>query len=180
VSPGRVVLIGFMGSGKTTVGRILAGRLGWDFIDTDALVESRAGARIAELWRSRGERAFRDMESGVIAELASRVKIVVATGGGAPAQTGNRDFFTDEETAVFRLRVTLASALKRTHHDSGRPLLAQEPGAIDALYDARQSLYDRLGIPVETEQMSPAEVAEQIITLLRDPTRSAPPGDSAS
>jgi shikimate kinase len=180
VSPGTVILIGFMGSGKTTVGRILAGRLGWDFIDTDSLVESRAGVRIADLWSSQGERAFRDMESSVIAGLASRRRIVVASGGGAPAQEANRDFFAKEGTSVFHLRVGLASALHRTRSDTGRPLLAQEQGAIRTLYDARQSLYERLGIPVETEQRSPREIAEQIMMLLQAPTRSAPPGDSAS
>ena len=171
MSPGRVVLIGFMGSGKTTVGRILAERLGWQFVDTDSLVESRAGTRIAEIFRTVGESAFRELESGVITELASRGSLVVATGGGAPAQPGNRSFFSREGSSVFHLKVSLFSALQRTQNDSGRPLLAQNQRAISALYDSRVPLYDEMGIPVDTEGRSPAEVAGQIMMLLGNPRR---------
>ena len=171
MSPGRVVLIGFMGSGKTTVGRILASRLGWAFIDTDTLVEERAGARIAEIFRTQGEDAFRELESMVIAELAPRGKIVVATGGGAPAQQANRAFFEQQSAAVFHLRVSLASALRRTGGNPARPLLSQDQAAISALYESRRTLYDALGVPVETEGLSPAAVAEQVMMLLKSPTR---------
>jgi shikimate kinase len=171
VSPGRVVLIGFMGSGKTTVGRILAERLGWDFIDTDALVEARAGARIAELFRTGGEGTFREWESRAIAELTPRSSIVVATGGGAPTQPANRGFFSPEVSSVFHLRVSLAVALQRTRSGFGRPLLAQKQSAISALYQVRQPFYNELGIPVDTEGKSPAEVAGRIMTLLGHPSR---------
>ena len=86
--PQRIALIGFMGAGKTTVGAILAARLGWDFVDTDALIEVRAGAPVAAIFRERGEQAFRDLEADVLAELAQRQRAVIATGGGAPAQEG--------------------------------------------------------------------------------------------
>jgi shikimate kinase len=171
VSPGNVVLIGFMGSGKTTVGRILAQRLGWDFIDTDALVESRAEARIAEIFRSKGERAFRESEKRVLAELGTRSGLIVATGGGAPAQIDNRTFFSKESSAVFHLRVSLETALQRTRNESPRPLLMQTKQAIHALYESRLPLYEELGIPVETEGRSAAEVAEQIMKLLGSPSR---------
>jgi shikimate kinase len=171
VRPEKVVLIGFMGSGKTSVGRVLAERLKWDFIDTDSLVETRAGERIAQIFDSEGEKAFREWESRVIAELAPRLRLVVATGGGAPAQPANRGFFTRAGSAVFHLKVPLAVALRRTGKDTRRPLLSQDQGAVRDLYDSRLPLYDALGVPVETEGKSPAEVAEQIMMLIENPSR---------
>jgi shikimate kinase len=175
--PDRIVLIGFMGSGKTTVGRILAGRLGWDLVDTDELVVRRAGAPIGRIFTERGEAWFRDLEAEVLAGLAGRRSIVVSTGGGAPARACNRGFFT-ERAATFHLRVSLETALERTRGDAARPLLQRPPDEVRRLYEARAAVYDELGRAVETEGASPLEIAERILALLTDPTGIATAGDA--
>ena len=171
MKPKRIVLIGFMGAGKSSVGRIVAERLGWDFVDTDAFVEARAGARIAEIFRTSGEATFREWESRVIGELAARTRIVVATGGGAPTQPSLRSFFAGQDSTVVHLRVSLADALQRTGNHAGRPLLSQSEDAIRALYQGRQAIYEELGMPVETDGKTPLETAEQIMLLLGNPSR---------
>lgn len=172
----RIILIGFMGSGKTSVGRVLASRLGWDLVDTDALVEARAGATVADIFRDRGEPSFRELESEVLASLGGRTRVVIATGGGAPAQARNRDFFGGP--AVFHLRVSLGSALQRARGNRDRPLLSRGESAVRALYEERQPIYDSLGTGIETDGRDASAVAEEILRLLRDPTASRKPADS--
>lgn len=87
----RIFLIGYRGTGKSTVGRLLAARLGWPFADADVELEARAGRPIAEFFRDAGEPAFRDLESLVLADLADRSPIVVATGGGVILRPANRE-----------------------------------------------------------------------------------------
>jgi len=168
--PPRIALIGFMGAGKTTVGRILARRLDYDFVDTDDIIVQRAGAPIAEIFRTRGEAAFRRLETGALLSLAGRTRAVIAAGGGAPAQEANRQFFA-YPAVTFHLRVSLPNARGRTRNPRGdvRPLLSQGEEAVHRLYDARLAIYEELGQPVETDDRTPAEVAELIIRLLGDP-----------
>jgi shikimate kinase len=171
VTPDRVALIGFMGSGKTTVGRILARRLGWEFVDTDALVESRARATVSRIFAERGEPAFRTLESAALAECAGRARVVVATGGGAPAQEANRAFFRG--AAVFHLRASLEAARARTRGGDERPLLRRDPREIKQLFDERRALYESLGAGVDTDGRTPDEVAAEILERLRDPRGTA-------
>jgi shikimate kinase len=89
VSP--IFLIGYRGTGKTSVGRVLAGRLGWEFADADAELEARAGRTIADVFRLEGEAGFRDREAAVLADLAARSNHVIATGGGVVLRPANRD-----------------------------------------------------------------------------------------
>lgn len=168
MTPRRIVLIGFMGSGKTTVGRIVAERLGWEFVDTDACVEERAGTPISRIFREQGEKAFRDAEALVLEECGTRARLVVATGGGAPAQARNRGFFSTG--AIFHLKTSLATARERTRGDTARPLLQQEEDAVRVLYDGRQAFYDELGIPVDTDGRTPLDVADEILGLFRNPS----------
>jgi shikimate kinase len=175
--PDRIIIIGFMGSGKSTVGRILAERLGFELVDTDALLEERAGAPIARIFRERGEPAFRDMESEVLAGLTQRSRTVIATGGGAPAQPRNKAFFSSKD-AIFHLRVSLSAARERTGRDADRPLLAQDEAAVRQLYQGRQPVYEELGESVDTDGKTPAAVAEEIIGLLGNPRKHHPSGES--
>jgi len=165
VSPDRLILIGFMGSGKTTVGKILATRLGWELVDTDELVEARTGEPVRQIFRDHGERAFRDREAEALASLAQKRRIVVATGGGAPAQPRNLPFFSGR-AAVFHLRVSLQTVRQRTHGDAGRPLLSLSENALRALYESRQPVYDSMGAPVETDGRTPEEVAQDILRMI--------------
>jgi shikimate kinase len=173
----RIVLIGFMGAGKSTVGPILAARLHYDWVDTDALIEKKAGAPVAGIFRDRGEAAFRALEAEALADLAQRTGIVVATGGGAPAQERNREFFT-RGARVFHLRVSLRSARERTGADTSRPLLSRGDAEVLRLYEERARIYEAMGTAVETDGRSPDAVAEQIIALLANPTGNPLPADN--
>jgi shikimate kinase len=165
LKPQRIVLIGFMGSGKSTVGKILAARLGWDFVDTDEVVQERTGAPVTRIFEELGERAFREKEAHALASLEQRTRLVIATGGGAPAQPRNARFFSGS-VSIFHLRVSLETVRERTRGNKGRPLLALSESALRSLYDSRQPVYNALGSPVETEGKEPAEVAEEILRLL--------------
>jgi shikimate kinase len=178
--PERVILIGFMGSGKTSVGRLLASRLGWDFVDTDAEIETRVGARVTEIFRSRGEAAFRDLEAGILASLRDREGVVIATGGGAPTQRANAAFFSSPHAAVFYLQVSLETALQRTGENRDRPLLARGKDAVRALYEGRLALYQSLGSAVRTDGRTPDVIAAEILELLRSPRETKAPGGSGS
>jgi shikimate kinase len=173
----RVALVGFMGSGKSTVGRILAERLGFALVDTDSEIESRSGESIETIFRDRGEAAFRDLESEVLASLAGTSRIVIAAGGGAPARERNRDFFA-RSARTFYLWVSFETARERVKRGPIRPLLSRGEAAAKALYEERLPLYESAGTRVETEGRTAAEVADEIVTLLGNPTPNRTPGES--
>jgi shikimate kinase len=185
--PPRIVLIGFMGSGKSTVGRILARRLGYRFADTDDLVVHAAGRSIEEIFADEGEPAFRDREAAVLQELADRERIVVATGGGAPLQAQNA-WFLEPPAAVFHLRVSLDAARERARGGAAdgpasrrapaRPLMDRADNEVRALFEKRAPLYEARGTRVETDGRSPLEVALEIRSLLAGPRTSRGPAGS--
>jgi shikimate kinase len=166
--PRLIALIGFMGAGKTTVGRILADELGYEFVDTDDLIVAGAGAPISEIFRQEGEPSFRRRETEALHSLARRSRTVIAAGGGAPAQESNRDFFRTR-ARTFHLRVSMENARGRAQAPGApvRPLLSQEETAVRQLYAYRRSVYEALGQPVETDGRSPQEVAAEIVRLLK-------------
>jgi shikimate kinase len=174
VDADRIILIGFMGSGKTSVGRVLAARLGWELVDTDALVETRAGALVADVFREKGEAAFRELEAEALASLRGRRNLVIATGGGAPTQARNRDFFVGQ--GVFHLRVSLENVLQRTRGDRERPLLSQGEEAVRALYESRRPVYESMGTGVDTDGRDPAAIAGEILRLLNPTPYRKPAG----
>jgi shikimate kinase len=162
----RVALIGFMGSGKSTVGALLARRLAWEFVDVDALIEAGAGATIADLFSARGEEHFRSLESAGLRGLAGRAGLVVAVGGGAPLGGQNRWFFTAPVTAVFHLHVPLERALARAGDGRSRPMLARGADEVRRLYEERLPRYRELGIEIATDGVTADEVAGRIVERL--------------
>jgi shikimate kinase len=164
--PPRIALIGFMGSGKSTVGSLLAKRIGYGFIDLDDVVEKRAGMSIEDIFRTAGEDIFRSLESQCLSELGGKNGIVVATGGGTPLGTGNRDFF-QRSAATFFLEVPFETALKRTGADGPvRPLLARGEESIRRLYESRLPVYRSLGRTIPTEGKTPMEIVGRIVDEL--------------
>ena len=163
--PARVALIGFMGCGKTTVGRLLAARLGYAFLDLDQWLERRRGRSIRQIFQESGEEAFRDLESSALRDLASRRSVVIAAGGGAPVRDVNRPFF--REASTFYLEISFQEFLRRTTASQDRPLLGRPPEELAALFASRLPVYRETGERVLSEGRTPAQVTEEILERLR-------------
>ncbi len=118
-----IFLVGFMGSGKSTVGQSLAGRLGYSFIDMDARLEGEQGMTINEIFEKLGEKAFRDMENNLLKEMVSLQDTVISTGGGLPCTGNNMDLINRKGVSIY-LRMDPAALLNRlSRGKSRRPLI---------------------------------------------------------
>lgn len=161
----RVVLIGFMGAGKSTVGRLLAGALGWDFVDLDEVVEETAGSTVAEVIRNQGLERFRELEAEAGRDALRRRRVVVAVGGGWAAEPGHMDMLDGSSLAVW-LKVSPETAVARLGTAlHSRPLLNVEQPieAARGLLRARAAHYSRCGITIDTERRSPEQVVREIL-----------------
>ncbi|WP_432549496.1 shikimate kinase [Kineococcus esterisolvens] len=155
-----IVLVGFMGTGKTTVGRLLAEHLRLPFTDTDHVVEARAGRPVPEVFRTDGEEAFRDMEQAAVADVLAGEEAVVSLGGGACGRAATRERLRAH--TVVHLRVSLEQTRARTAGDTTRPVL-QRPD-LPALHAARQRLYDEVAtVAVPTDGRTAEEVARDVL-----------------
>lgn len=156
-----------MGSGKTSVGWELARRLGWEFVDTDALVERKAGRSIAEIFAQEGEKTFRLLESEAVREAASRRRAVIATGGGAVLSPENVGVLRANGVLVF-LHATADVLYKRVCHETHRPLLrVSDPvKRIRELLEARLPFYAQADVVVETDGRTVREVADEVLRHL--------------
>jgi shikimate kinase len=162
-----LVLIGMMGSGKTTVGRELAGRLGWAFLDSDAMVEASTGSTVAELFAERGEDGFRSEETRVLVEaMGATPPAVVAAAGGAVLSRDNRALLTAGGTVVW-LRADPSTLAGRLGSGAGRPLLGDEPAARLVELDAvRRPLYEEVAdVVVDVDDLDPSRVVDRILAL---------------
>jgi shikimate kinase len=165
----RVFLVGFMGAGKSTVGRLLARRLGTDFIDLDEEIERRAGMSISEVFATRGEQGFRGLEAETLAEVADGPAAIVACGGGCVARDESRALLANAGTAVVYLEVTAEEALARVGDTSDRPLLAvgDAPEAARTLLAARKALYGAVAdVVVDTAGLTAEQVADAVVAAL--------------
>ncbi len=133
----NIVLCGFMGCGKTTVGKIIAKRLDGDFIDTDSLIEKEEGKKIADIFAESGEEYFRECEHKACAKLAKGDKAIIATGGGAMTFERNAKLFADGAVIIF-IDADYSTIMRRIGKDAGRPLLK---GDSKALFDKRRPFY---------------------------------------
>ena len=157
----NIILSGFMGCGKTTIGKIIAQKLNLDFIDTDKLIEEREGRRIREIFDTDGEGYFRDKEHEICAELSREDNKVIATGGGALTFDRNKEVLSKSGRIIF-IDVDLDTIIKRIGNDSRRPLLNSETRA---LFDRRNPIYKKncdFTITVRGD-VSAREIADNII-----------------
>jgi len=159
--PSRIVLIGFMGCGKTSVGRALAALLGWRFVDLDGLIERRTGHSIAEIFRERGEAAFREEELAAAIEASHDERTVVAAGGGAFAQTETRRILSRDAATVF-LECDLEVLLARIPADGRRPLAGNRE-TMRRLYADREPAYRLADRVVDATRAAPRELATEIV-----------------
>ena len=169
-------LVGMMGSGKTSTGRPLAERLGYGFVDADAVIEQAAGCSIPEIFDRDGEAGFRSLESQVLSAISQRHSLVVATGGGVVTQPENWGLL--HSGIVIWLDVVPEQLLQRLNADSTvRPLLqtADPEAALNALLKERRPLYAEADLTVVINDETPEAVADGILqlvpSLLKDPTQ---------
>ncbi|MDQ3878700.1 MAG: 3-dehydroquinate synthase [Actinomycetota bacterium] len=168
-----IVLIGFMGAGKSTVGTALAARLGQPFVDTDSLIEEREGRPIAELFAAEGEGHFRALERDVVLEVLADGSGIAALGGGSVTHPEVRTVLAGHE--VVYLSVELDEALRRLSGDATRPLL-QKTDELPVLHQYRRSLYEEVAtVTIATDGRSVAECADEIAGILATQRRSAAP-----
>lgn len=188
-SPQRIFLIGYRGTGKTTVGRLLAARLGWAFTDADDHTEATAGRTIADIFAAEGEAGFRDRESATLAELARRDRHVVSTGGGVVLRPANRELLragfvvwlaADPHTIWARLQTDPTTAARR-------PKLTAAGGVeeVRQLVAAREPLYrEAAAVRIPTDTLSPEAVADAILSAWNGrstcPSSSGAPSSSSS
>jgi shikimate kinase len=164
----NLVLIGYRGTGKTTVARLLARQLSWDWVDSDVEVELRAGRSIAAIFADSGEATFRDLESAVLGELLERPDTVIAAGGGAVVRPENRHLLA-KAGAVAWLTARVETILTRIAADtataSQRPnLLSGGESEVRQLLAERMPLYSSCAtVEVTTDERSPADVAAEIL-----------------
>ena len=164
-----LILTGFMGSGKSTVGKIVAKRLGYRFVDLDAEIVTAAGCTINDIFTRNGEQYFRTLESTRLEQVLSAGEgSVIATGGGAVISVRNRTLMRSLGTVV-NLKVTLGQVLVRLKGSSDRPLLAGEDAANRAatLMSDREQFYADADIRIDTDGKSVEDVAAEILCRLK-------------
>jgi shikimate kinase len=167
--PRRVLLIGMMGAGKSTTGRLLAERLGWPYLDSDDEIERRTGRTVPEIWKADGEAAFRAEETRVLAEaVASEGPAVIAVAGGAVLDPDNRARIRGAGLVVW-LRADVAVLAARVGSGAGRPLLDGGPAAaLERLFTERAPLYHELSdLVFDVDRLFPPQVVDRIVTALR-------------
>ena len=166
----NIFLVGMMGVGKTTVARLLAGRLNRPFIDSDQELEARCGVKVPVIFEIEGEEGFRAREAAVLDELTARSGIVLATGGGAVLRQENRERLGARGVVVY-LRAQPRDLHMRTRHDKNRPLLAtaDPQKRLEELYEQRDPLYREVAdLVVDTGRQGVQVLLKQILSTLAE------------
>lgn len=166
--PLSIIFVGLPGSGKTTIGRQLARRLGLPFVDSDHVIEHRLGCSIREFFAREGEETFRDVEQQVLDDLTRTHEGVIATGGGAVLRENNRRHLHDRGQVIY-LRSTPEDVFRRVRHDTVRPLLQVEDPLqrLRSLFEVRDPLYrEAAHFVIETGRPSVATLVNMIVMQL--------------
>jgi shikimate kinase len=164
----NIILIGFMGTGKTTVGMILAERLNCPFADSDALIEARANLSISDIFKSYGEKYFRILENEVIRNIINIGRMVIATGGGAVLNPENFKIIK-ENGIVIALDASPDTLWARLKNDCTRPLLASDNprNTLESMYKIRRPVYSQAHHVVSVDDKNPEQIVEEIIQKLK-------------
>ena len=171
----RVYLTGFMGSGKSTIGPILANTIGYDFVDVDRSIETTVGKTVNRIFRDHGEEYFRILERKLIAQLSTTPHMVISLGGGTIADPENFRLISGTGILVY-LKTTPEQLFRRLHHKSDRPVLRTEEGEqlpeeelrtrILDLYNRREPFYAKADIVVQTDEVKVGKTVDQIVRKL--------------
>jgi shikimate kinase len=173
----NLALVGFMGTGKSSVGRIVADALQFEFVDTDAMIEAQSGRTITEIFAQAGEPVFRQLEEQVVAQLATREKLVISTGGGLVMNPCNLTSLKTHALVVC-LWASAETIWERVRTQTHRPLL-QTPdplGKIKEMLNQRGPSYRKADVLIHTGLRSPREVALQVIHQFNIARKSRPRG----
>ncbi len=166
----HVILIGFMGCGKSSVGKALADAMGIPFVDTDGMIEEQAGRKINDIFREDGEEYFRELETSVLKQLLSaQERKVIAVGGGLPVREINREYLKRLGTVVYLL-AKVETLTGRLEGDNTRPMLrgGELKKRIETLMDARGELYgEAADVCVETDDKDFEQIVKEIMAYVR-------------
>ena len=163
----NIILVGFMGAGKSTVGRLLARRLGRCFVEADDLIVAREARSISEIFRTEGEERFRQLEAEALEALRLKTADVIATGGGLPCREGRMEALRALGTVVW-LAGDLGDLCERARRSGDRPMLAgRTVEELQALYRGREAYYRRAHIVVDTSGLGPDQVVARVLAALR-------------
>jgi shikimate kinase len=174
--PPRIYLTGFMGSGKSTVGPILANTLGYTYVDLDKRIEEKAGKPIVEIFDTSGEATFRFLEKETLREVSNYNECIISLGGGTIASDEIFELINNTGWLVY-LRLSPEEVLRRLAHKTDRPMLKDENGGllpgdvlrqrVLALLEQRESYYNRADIVVSTDILSVGKTVDEIVRQLR-------------
>lgn len=168
----KIVLIGFMCSGKSKVGRVLSQKLKWPHFDTDELITKQVGATPGEIISSQGEPVFRDLEKKAVSVVAMLNDCVISTGGGVPLDAGNMTELSKNGTLVW-LRVRPETVLKRAGNLNSRPLIDKNDplGSVKARLADREKFYAQAKIVIDVDDVSPEQAAQKILDMINIPSK---------
>jgi shikimate kinase len=162
----NIYLIGFMGSGKSTVGKILAEKLNMNFADIDKLIEEKEEMKIKDIFEQKGENYFRELERKQIEAIVNQEGLVVSTGGGLGANLDNMNLMKKNGDVVW-LDVSLNTVLDRIKNDHDRPLLKQPTEKIKQLFEERKNIYRLANIRINADKKTPSQIVEEILTKIK-------------
>ncbi|WP_028549395.1 shikimate kinase [Paenibacillus sp. UNC451MF] len=163
----NIVLIGFMGTGKSTVGHALAARLGWQFVNTDDVIEEQQGMSISDMFAKLGEPVFRQVESEVIQASLDGISSIVATGGGAVLAEQNRNVMK-ENGYVVALTANAETIIERVSQDQNRPLVQGDVAErVHTLLEVRKHAYDFADRTIDTSELTVEEIVNLIVSDMK-------------
>jgi len=159
-----IYLVGFMGTGKSSVGTLLAQQMGWPFVDLDTIIEAGQGASIREIFERAGEAFFRQLEHAALVEVSKKEPAVIALGGGTFAQKSNFDLIRQTRGVTIWLDCPLEELWQRCSTMDNRPLF-RDRKSFSRLYEQRLPLYRQAEFRIATGARSPEEIVQEIIRL---------------
>ncbi len=162
----KIALIGFMGSGKTTIGKLLSEKLNLEFTDTDKIIEKETGMKISEIFSKYGEKFFREKERKILLQLTKKDNLIISTGGGLPLNENNMEILNKHFTTVY-LKADFETLWNRIKSDKNRPLSAKGEKRLSKLLKFREKCYEKATFIVDTNRKTPENITSEIEKVIK-------------